>query len=173
MIDPLYYGKKMNEIPGDVFWYGFDPDNRWPALVLASVDTVPTGSCEAWRLASEDCGGFSCDSRYAAVLTLSIRPEMARYLETVVDEEFSPEPLDYLNVMDVGKVAAVKNGYLSSLQSAGLSCNQENLELLTQALYPVDATHENLMILSGDSIDLSRIEITKGMVIFIVGANCD
>ncbi|MND27433.1 hypothetical protein D3C80_178990 [compost metagenome] len=173
MIDPRYYGKNVKDIPGDAFCYGFDPDERSPALVLASVETVPAGSNGAWRLATENCGGFSCESRDAAVLPLPVRPEMVDFMGKVADEEFSTEPLDYLGMMAPDKVIAVKKGYLSSLHSVGLSCNQDNLELLTQALYPVDATPENVLILSGDSIDLSKVEVPKGLVIFIVGENCD
>lgn len=173
MIDPNYGGRELADLPDEIFAYGFDPDERWPALVLASVTTVPAVSNEAWQLAIEDCGGFSCDYRAAAVLPLSIRPDMVRVLEQIVEEEFSPDQLDYFTMFDSHQVAAVKRGYLSCLQAAGLSCSQDNLDLLTQALYPVDATPENLAILSGEVIDLSAVAVSHGLVIFIVGQNCD
>ncbi|MBI0472739.1 hypothetical protein WCT78_00165 [Pectobacterium versatile] len=173
MIDPQYGGRELADLPDEIFEYGFDPDERFPALVLASVITVPVGSGESWRLAIEDCGGFSCDYRAAAVLPLSIRPDIVRVLEQIVEEDFSPDRLDYFTMFDSGQVAAVKRGYLTCLQAAGLSCSPDNLDRLTQALYPVDATPENLAILSGESIDLSAIAVSHGLVIFIVGQNCD
>lgn len=173
MIDPRYHGKKIEEIPDAAFWPGFDPEERWPALALASLVTVPAGNTEGWLLASESCGGFSCNSCEAAVLPLPVHPEILGFLETVAEEAFSPEPLDYLNMFDAGKVAAVRNGYLSALQSAGLSCNAANLDLFTQALYPVDATPENLRLLTGTDIDLSVTGVSGELVIFIVGQNCD
>jgi hypothetical protein len=33
---------------------------------------------------------------------------MLRFLETVAEEEFSPAPLDYFNMMDAADAAAVK-----------------------------------------------------------------
>ncbi|MCL6336291.1 hypothetical protein EXT65_21085 [Pectobacterium carotovorum subsp. carotovorum] len=173
MIDPHYGGRELADLPYEVFELGFDPDERFPALVLASVDSIPAECGEGWRLALEDCGGFSCDYLAAAVLPLAIRPDMVRVLEQIVEEDFSPDRLDYFTMFDSDQVAAVKRGYLTCLQAAGLSCSPDNLDRLTQALYPVDATPENLAILSGDAIDLSAFAVSHGLVVFIVGQNCD
>ena len=172
MIESRYYGSTLASIADPAFRSGFDPDGRWPALVLASIFTVPDGVQDSWQLAVESCGGYSCDERKAAVLPLSIRPEKQGFLTNIADENFSPEPLDYLG-MNAGNNDAVRHGYLACLHAAGLSCSQENLGLLTQALYPVDATPGNLSILSGDHVDLSLFQDRHGLVIFIVGQNCD
>lgn len=84
-----------------------------------------------------------------------------------------PAPLDYFNMMDAGDAAAVKKGYLSCLHRAGLSCSEHNLSLLTQALYPVDATAENMKVLAGNCTELAAMKVPGGLTIFIVGQNCD
>ncbi|HDS2526727.1 hypothetical protein [Klebsiella pneumoniae] len=173
MIEPGQHGKNLQDIPEQCFDYGFDREDRWPGLVLASTVTVPNGNTDGWRLATQSCGGFSCDEFQAAVLPLPVRPEMLRFLETVAEEEFSPAPLDYFNMMDAADAAAVKKGYLSCLHRAGLSCSEHNLSLLTQALYPVDATAENMKILVGNCTELAAMKVPGGLTIFIVGQNCD
>ncbi|ENH3410656.1 hypothetical protein ABWC92_000858 [Escherichia coli] len=173
MINPQYYGMRISDIAEDKFSLGFDPNERWPSLVLASGETVPAVGAGEWRLASEDCGGFYCDTFYAAVLPLSIRSEMNAVLESIVDERFTTDGLDYFNMMDNQARAEIREAYLSVLQSVGLSCNEQNLAQLTQALYPVDATIDNLSILSDDLIELGTLQVSEGLVIFIVGENCD
>ncbi len=114
MIAPGQHGKNLRDIPEQCFDYGFDREDRWPGLVLASTVTVPNGNTDGWRLATQSCGGFSCNEFQAAVLPLPVRPEMRRFLETVAEEEFSPAPLDYFNMMDAADAAAVKKALLQS-----------------------------------------------------------
>lgn len=173
MINPQYCGMNISEITEKEFSYGFDPNERWPSLVLASNETVPAVGAGEWHLAYEDCGGFSCDTFYAAVLPLSIRSQIKTVLESIVDEGFTSDGLDYFNMMDNQTRAEIREAYLSVLHSVGLSCNEQNLKQLTQALYPVDATVKNLSILSVDQIELETLQVSEGLVIFIVGENCD
>lgn len=173
MINIQYCGMHISQIAEEEFGYGFDPNERCPSLVLASGETVPAVGSGEWRLASEDCGGFSCDNFYAAVLPLSIRSQIATVLESIVEERFTSDGLDYFSMMDNQARAKIRGAYLSLLHSVGLSCNEQNLKLLTQALYPVDATVTNLSILSNDQIDLGALQVSEGLVIFIVGQNCD
>jgi hypothetical protein len=173
MINTRYCGMHISEIAEKEFSHGFDPNERWPSLVLASSETVPAVGAGEWRLASEDCGGFYCDTFYAAVLTLSIRSQIKTVLESIVDERFTSDGLDYFNMMDNQARAEIREAYLSVLHGVGLSCNEQNLGQLTQALYPVDATVNNLSILSDDLIELEALQVSEGLVIFIVGENCD
>ncbi|MCW1829835.1 hypothetical protein OLZ31_23630 [Enterobacter asburiae] len=173
MINIQYCGMHISQIAEEEFGYGFDPNERWPSLVLASSETVPAVGSSEWRLASEDCGGFSCDTFDAAVLPLSIRSQIATVLESIVEERFTSDGLDYFSMMDNQARTKIREAYLSVLHSVGLSCNEQNLKQLTQALYPVDATEMNLSILSDDQIDLGALQVSEGLVIFIVGQNCD
>ena len=173
MINPLFCGMHISEIAEKEFSYGFDLDERWPSLVLASSETVPAVDAGEWQLAYESCGGFSCDTFYAAVLPLSIRSQIKTVLESIVDERFTTDGLDYFTMMDKQTRAKIREDYLSVLHSVGLSCNEQNLAQLTQALYPVDTTMTNLSILTDDKIDLGTLQVSEGLVIFIVGQNCD
>lgn len=76
-------------------------------------------------------------------------------------------------MMDNQARTKIREAYLSVLHSVGLSCNEQNLKQLTQDLYPVDATEMNLSILSDVQIDLGALQVSEGLVIFIVGQNCD
>lgn len=107
------------------------------------------------------------------MLPLSIRSQMRSVLESIVEEGFTSDGLDYFNRMDNQTGSKIREAYLSVLHSMGLSCNEQNLEHLTQALYPVDVTVINLSILTDDQIDLGALQISYGLVIFIVGQNCD
>ncbi|HBM3184923.1 TPA: hypothetical protein LVM22_001188 [Klebsiella oxytoca] len=166
-----YKGMNIGDIPENEFMEGFDPDERYPALVLASVLRVPADADNNWRLATEDCGGFACYTLDAAVLPLSIKPEMQNVLADIVDEKFSDSDLDYYSVMmSPEERLQVQNNYLECLQAAGLTCDSEYITLLQQALYPVDATPENIQRLTTDNIG---VQLTNELVLFIVGQNCD
>jgi hypothetical protein len=81
MIKDEYLGRKLSDIPSREFRHGFDDlhllDQGLPSLVLASLVSVPKHAT-SWYLASEYCGGFSCDVRDAAILPLPIRDNKAK-----------------------------------------------------------------------------------------------
>lgn len=60
MIDPRFLGRPVSDIPRDAFWASFDdpslPDDRFPGLVIASVNKVPSFPTDMF-LAVADCGG--------------------------------------------------------------------------------------------------------------------
>jgi hypothetical protein len=55
----------------------------------------------------------------------------------------------------------------------GLTCSDDNALLLTQPLYPLDASESNLRALTSDQINLDRLNVSNGLVLFVVGVNCD
>jgi hypothetical protein len=69
---------------------------------------VPNGNTDGWRLATQSCGGFSCNEFQAGSASQFAR--RCYGFETVAEEEFSPAPLDYFNMMDAADAAAVKKG---------------------------------------------------------------
>ncbi|OCJ37342.1 hypothetical protein [Serratia sp. 14-2641] len=173
MIDDRFLGVPFKSIPDRYFHYGFEQQDRYPGLVLASLNTVPLNVGHEWILASNECGGFSCNSCEAAILSLLIRPEALSILENIANEKFSPEPLDYFNIKNEPMTNTVIEGYRDYLRQVGLTCNDDNLNLLTQALYPVDATRANLQLLSDGKVDLEQFTGNGDLVIYIVGINCD
>lgn len=177
MIEKIYLGKSLDHIPIELFRYSFDSpslqNQRFPGLVLASLEYVPHVGFN-WFLAYEDCGGMSCDTTYAAILPLEIREDIHDAITRIAEEEFAGEGgLDYFSVENEDKREEIKRAYMNSLGKIGLTCSAELLAGLTQALYPVDATYENLRILSNTDVDLDCFININGLVIYIVGANCD
>lgn len=63
--------------------------------------------------------------------------------------------------------------YVNLLESLCLTCSKDLIGELTQALYPVDATYENLRVLTDAEIDLESLDDNCRIAIFIVGENCD
>lgn len=173
MIDSKFHGQRIKNIPIKNFTYGFDPQERFPALVLATTLRVPVDIDESWNLAEEGCDGFGCNSRLAATRPLQIRPEREAGLITVVHEDFEPRGLDYFQMMAPDQNQAIRERYLAHISAIGLTCSPGNLATLTQALYPVDATHNNLQLLSDENIELLKLSGNGDLVIYIVGCNCD
>ena len=91
MIDKTILEKDIGDLPSKLFHHGFDDpqlaDQRFPGLVIASLDHVPK-SASHWFLASQDCDGFSCDSLEAAILPLDIDPDYIKRLNLIVNEDF-------------------------------------------------------------------------------------
>lgn len=177
MIDTVYLGKTLDQVPEREFVSGFDDpsliDQRFPGLVLASTSKIPLLANE-WFLAYQDCGGFSCNSQYAAILPLEINSTVINALKRVVDEEFAGEGgLSYFGVYENELKVKIKNQYLDVLSQMGLTCADDLLDSLTQALYPIDATIDNLRLLSTTEVNLDELNNIKGLVIYIVGENCD
>lgn len=173
MIDCKFHGQRIKNISFKNFTYGFEEQDRYPGLVLASLNTVPLNVSDDWILATNDCGGMSCNSCEAAILELTIRTEMLPFLEYIAGERFSPKPLDYFSMMDESMTETVREGYRGYLRQVGLTCNDENINLLTQALYPIDATADNVLKLSDQQVDISNVNVKNGLVLFIVGVSCD
>ncbi|QFT57070.1 hypothetical protein [Microbulbifer sp. THAF38] len=178
MIESEFFGIDLDKIPSEKFYHGFDDpsllDQRCPSLVIAAIKKVPSKAPD-WFLATQDCDGFGCGSKSAAILPLTIRTEVKDDLIKIVNEDFAGESgLDYFQVMAKDKATDIREAYLTAINNIGLSCSKELSDLLTQALYPIDATTENLRTLSGDQVDLnSLVKECTDLCIFIVGDNCD
>ena len=117
--------------------------------------------------------GKSCNQFQAAVLPLKILPQKIVVLEQVADEAFCPKSLDYFNFDSDEVRQCIRRDYQSFVMSAGLTCSDDNALLLTQPLYPLDASESNLRALTSDQINLDRLNVSNGLVLFVVGVNCD
>ncbi|MGZ2367601.1 hypothetical protein ACTHI7_26785, partial [Citrobacter freundii] len=67
------------------------------------------------------------------------------------------KPISYLEIQ---LLSGVSGGYIT--------CTEKNLVKLTQDLYPIDATPDNIRKLSTDRDALNELHI-DGMVLFITG----
>ncbi|EIV6184302.1 TPA: hypothetical protein ACTZGK_004101 [Raoultella planticola] len=172
-IEPFLYGRNISDISEKHFAPWFCPNDEYPVLVLASTITVPDSPSQDWFLGEEQCGGYSCNQFQAAVLPLKILPEKIVLLEQVAGEVFCPKSLDYFNFDSDEVRQCIRRDYQSFVMSAGLTCSDDNALLLTQPLYPLDASESNLRALTSDQINLDRLNVSNGLVLFVVGVNCD
>lgn len=173
IIEPFLYGRNIADISAKHFAAWFCPYDEYPALVLASTKTVPVSPSQEWFLGEEQCGGYCCNQFSAAVFPLKILPLKVAVLEKIAGEEFYPDSLDYFNSYSNELQHRIRQDYQSFVMSAGLTCSDSNALLLTQPLYPLDATESNLRALTSDQIDLDSLNVSDGLVLFLLGVNCD
>lgn len=180
MIPTKYLGRPIAEIPAGEFWCSFDhpdlPDDRYPGLVIASLNKVPSFKTDMF-LAVAECNGFAIWQQPAAIKPLSIRPELINNLTAIVEEAFTDGNLDYGLPNDDASRQSVIDDYKTALQAIKLTWDagkNEKPYTLRQALYPVDATLDNLEMLTSDAVDINRL-VNDGcqLCIYIVGVNCD
>lgn len=170
MIKHEYYGRPLNSLPDECFDQPFEGlSGALPAAVLAAVDTVPCEADEPWFLGYTFSGGHGCDKYCAAVLSLPLRPDIYKVVSVIADGDFTEEYLGYFNALPLTDRQLVLSDYCAYLESAGLSCSQDNLAYFSQDLYPLDATKENLERLSAD--EKHAVQVCQGddKVIFIIG----
>ncbi|MDH1472533.1 hypothetical protein [Shewanella sp. GD03713] len=92
-----YEGRKISEISGKKMWVAFDNpnvDSAEPTLVLAATKQVPSNA-DDWILATQTCGGFGCYQTDAAIMLLSIKPEMMNIIHCIINEDWYPDSLNY------------------------------------------------------------------------------
>lgn len=88
--------------------------------------------------------------------------------ESIADENFTSEHMGYFERLTSDEKEVVFSDYLRTLAEGGLTCTEKNLVKLTQDLYPIDATPDNIRKLSTDRDALNELHI-DGMVLFITG----
>ncbi|EEH9738602.1 hypothetical protein [Enterobacter hormaechei] len=166
MIDARYQGKPINSIPEVAFAEGLSRSGLSPVLLLASPTTVPVTTDERWWLAKENVSGHYGRIFYAAVRELVIRSEILSAVGSISDENFTSEHMGYFERLRSDEKEVVFSDYLRTLAECGLTCTANNLVKLTQDLYPIDATPDNIRKLSTDRDALNELHI-DGMVLFI------
>ncbi|ECW3621173.1 hypothetical protein F3Z39_23285 [Salmonella enterica] len=163
-------GMALAEIPAEYFEEPFETwTGKLPALVLASTRTVPVSPNRQWRLASAYCGGHREDIFPAAVLQLDICQEMAGVVRGIAGSVFTDEYLGYFESLPEAERRSILSDYSRYLGAAGLTCNEENLKLFSQDLYPLDATPTNLHRLSSSASEAEHEICHDGLVMFIIG----
>ncbi len=76
-----------------------------------------------------------------------------------------PRHMGYFERLTSDEKEVVFSDYLRTLAEGGLTCTEKNLVKLTQDLYPIDATPDNIRKLSTDRDALNELHI-DGMVLF-------
>lgn len=171
-----FEGCKVAEIQSENIWVAFDNpniDSDEPTLVLAATRQVPDNT-DGWILATQTCGGYGCYQTDAAIMVLSIKPEIMNSIQRIVEEDWYPDSLDYEGFCSP-ESEPVK-AYIQELAKLALQFNALDSHIrLSQALYPVDAVQSNLDILTADQVNLKEIDPNDecGIIIYLVGHNCD
>ena len=104
----------------------------------------------------------------APVRELVIRSDIISVVRSIADENFTSEHMGYFERLTSDEKEVVFSDYLRTLAEGGLTCTEKNLVKLTQDLYPIDATPDNIRKLSTDRDALNELHI-DGMVLFITG----
>ena len=168
MIETRLHGKPVSSISEDAFAEGFSQSGLYPVLVLASPTTVPPAADEHWRLVKENVSGHYGRIFCSAARELTIRPELLASVRGIADESFTREHMGYFERLSEAEKEAVYSDYLRTLSEIGLTCSAANLGMLTQDLYPVDASPDNLRRLSTDTGALAGLHIDD-LVLLITG----
>ncbi|WP_197708703.1 hypothetical protein, partial [Escherichia coli] len=105
---------------------------------------------------------------YGPVRELVIRSDIISVVRSIADENFTSEHMGYFERLTSDEKEVVFSDYLRTLAEGGLTCTEKNLVKLTQDLYPIDATPDNIRKLSTDRDALNELHI-DGMVLFITG----
>lgn len=142
----------------------FDP--KLPATALLS--TVPQKGAGWQQVMNHSCGGFSCDSFDGYAFILPVLRGMLKVVSDIADEQFCE---DLKINLDYGVDEDHRKAYRDFLLQHGLTVSDENLRILTQAIYPIDTSEENLIALIGTpTIDGIKMD---GLKIAVLGDNCD
>ncbi|EOC0011691.1 hypothetical protein ACI0X9_003378 [Cronobacter turicensis] len=168
MLETRFQGKPVNSIPEDAFAEGLSRSGLSPVLLLASPAIVPVTDDERWCLVKENVSGHYGRIFYAAVRELAIRPEILPAVRGIADESFTLEHMGYFERLTSENKEVVYNEYLITLAECGLTCSPKNLCELTQDLYPIDATPDNMRKLTSESEALTKI-YSNSLVLFISG----
>ncbi|EAS0050630.1 hypothetical protein C7P29_23880 [Salmonella enterica subsp. enterica serovar Agona] len=168
MVEARYQGKPVSSLPEEAFAEGLSRSGLSPVLLLASPTTVPVTTDERWWLAKENVSGHYGRIFYAAVRELVIRSDIISVVRSIADENFTSEHMGYFERLTSDEKEVVYSDYLRTLAEGGLTCTEKNLVKLTQDLYPIDATPDNIRKLSTDRDALNELHI-DGMVLFITG----
>ena len=146
-------------------------DNDLPTVVLFSEKEIKGDGWEMLR--PHSCGGFSCYSLEGWAYLIPVRSELHPFISSVTDEEFcancSNTSMDYSG--SHAELREQQSAYCAYVGQYGLTVNEDVLARLQQAAYPLDATSDNLRILTGDD-KLSKMQL-DGLRVLILGHNCD
>jgi hypothetical protein len=148
-------------------------------LVLAFVGTVPAlRPGREWLALDHQCGGYSCLHEVMIATRLIPRPSVLPALQLIARDGFYAETGHF----DRSQLLASRiASYVTSLARIGLDC-ECTWRCLTESLYPIDATQDNLNRVAEDAPDLDSIAEWKGFgrvrysndpVIFFMTENSD
>jgi hypothetical protein len=130
-------------------------------LVLAFARSIPVLTPgREWIGLRHQCDGYSCAGEIMIATRLTPRASVLPALQTIGREGFFAESGHFYS----GQVLASRiASYVAALGQIGVDC-ESTWRYLTESLYPIDATQENLNRLSKDAPDLATIANWSGFI---------
>ena len=99
------------------------------------------------------CGGYSCEQQVMIATRLTLRRSIMEPLRSIAREGYFAETGHF----DRDQLLASRlTTYLKSLSNLGLDC-ECTWRMLTESLYPIDATQKNLNLVAEDVLDLKSL----------------
>lgn len=138
-------------------------DLKLPVTVLLS--STPQEGAGWQKLTQHVCGGFSRKTFDAYIYVLKLLPAMQEMVDDILFEQFLG---DITKGLDDGVDDRQRGEYRAFLLRHGVTVNDANLGVLTQAVYPMDASEKNLLALTGKAISINL----DGLQIAVLGDNC-
>ena len=174
-------------LPHDLFTPTFDVFGKdWPGsgenpgivLVLAFSKLMPIlKPGREWLALVHQTSGYSCEQRRMIATRLEPRPSILPKLESIARDNFFAES-GHFDPYDL--LASRIVSYVSALRAIDLDC-ECTWRNLTEGLYPIDATPENLRRVAENPPDLDsvacwdhpRVRYSDEPAIFVLAENSD
>lgn len=121
----------------------FLPDEKLPALVLATIYEYPFTDQRKWMKIVHQVGGGSCIQHYMIATILNPKPEIRDAMQQISDWGLSSCLNDFLET---------KVEYRNELKRLlNVDCNH-SYAALDEGIYPIDCSVENLRTLCTDEL---------------------
>lgn len=139
-----------------------DPRNGLQVVpVLAFVQSVPRLKAKPeWMLLRHQAGGYGCEQICMIATRLELRPALKPALDAIAREGYGAEA-GHFSSSDI--LASRIARYVNALAELGLDC-ESSWRLLTESVYPIDATQENLDRVANSAPQLSDIVDWDGSI---------
>lgn len=123
-----------------------------PVLALMRFIPILNPSLQ-WQGLKHQCAGFYCYQMRMIATRLRPRPAIAPHLNAIVRENYDGEAgFFHQSRLRASQIVS----YVTTLGRLGLTC-ETSWSNLNEAAYPIDATQENLDIITEDAPPLSEI----------------
>jgi hypothetical protein len=153
-----------DEVFGALWWRGTDRDDPEHDLqvvsVLAFTELVPVlRPGREWLALSHQAGGILCEHVSMIATRLEPRPGIKPALDAIARTNYFAEGGRF-NKSDI--LPSRRANYVKALGELGLDCEWSR-HLLTESVYPIDATQKNLNRIAADPPALDRLVDWTGM----------
>jgi hypothetical protein len=146
-------------------------------VVFAFVRDVPVLKLgRDWLALKHQCGGLLCERQYMVATRLKARPSIYPSLRQIARDGWAAEDGRFSRI---DLLASRISNYVAALRRIGVDC-ECTWRYLTEGVYPIDATDDNLDCLAEDAPKLSDLAVNyaparydSNVAIFVLAENND